>query len=134
INFINLTTAQAATRAKEIGIRKTMGSQRIQLALQFLNETFLLTLVATALSIILAPLLLKVFADFIPNGVTFDIRQPQIIFFLVVLIIMVSLLSGGYPALIMSSFKPIAILKNQRTAGAGKTRGVWLRKILTVSQ
>src|SRR6201996_8927810 len=69
INFINLTTAQAASRAKEIGIRKTMGSQRAQLAFQFLNETFLLTLIATVLSMLIAPLLLKAFADFIPEGV-----------------------------------------------------------------
>ncbi|HEV2478545.1 MAG TPA: ABC transporter permease, partial [Puia sp.] len=86
INFINLTTAQAASRAKEIGIRKTMGSQRLQLALQFLNETFLLTLIATLLSVVLTPLLLRAFADFIPKEVVFSVRQqPAILVFLLVL-------------------------------------------------
>jgi len=135
INFINLTTAQAAGRAKEIGIRKTMGGQRLQLALQFLNETFLLTLIATLLSVVLTPLLLRAFADFIPKEVVFSVRQqPAIMVFLLVLAIVVSLLSGAYPALVLSSFKPISVLKNQWAAGANKTRGVWLRKTLTVSQ
>ena len=134
INFINLTTAQAAQRAREIGIRKAMGSQRLQLALQFLNETFLLTLIATGVSILLTPLLLKVFADFIPKEVQFSVRQqPAILLFLLALVIVVSLLSGAYPALVLSGFKPIVVLKNQ-WAGGVRTRGVWLRKTLTVSQ
>jgi len=134
INFINLTTAQASQRAKEIGIRKTMGSQRIQLALQFLNETFLLTTMATILSVILAPLLLKAFANFIPKDLTFNLGQPQVIIFLTILIVTVSLLSGAYPALVLSSFKPVSVLKNQLTTASTKTRGVWMRKTLTVSQ
>ena len=135
INFINLTTAQAAQRAKEIGIRKTMGGQRGQLAIQFLNETFLLTVIATALSIALAPLLLKAFSDFVPKELHFSLtRQPEIIPFLLALIIGVSLLSGIYPALVLSSYKPVLVLKNQAFSGSAKTRAAWLRKSLTVSQ
>ncbi len=135
INFINLTTAQAAQRAREIGIRKAMGSQRLQLALQFLNETFLLTLIATGLSILLTPLLLNVFADFIQKEVQFSMRQqPAILLFLVVLVFVVSVLSGAYPALVLSGFKPIVVLKSQWAAGSARTRGLWLRKTLTVSQ
>lgn len=67
INFINLTTAQSAARAREIGIRKTMGGQKSQLAFQFLSETFVLTTIATLLSMALTPLLLEVFSDFIPK-------------------------------------------------------------------
>jgi putative ABC transport system permease protein len=135
INFINLSTAQASQRAKEIGIRKTMGSHRRQLTVQFLSETFLLTTAATLLSIALTPLLLKVFADFIPEGFHFSLlRQPLIPLFLLALIVVVSLLAGFYPALVMSAFRPALVLKNQAFAGSGKTRGAWLRKILTVSQ
>ncbi len=135
INFINLTTAQASQRAKEIGIRKTMGSQRRQLAFQFLNETFLLTVMATILSIAITPLLLKVFADFIPAEFHFSlIRQPGVILFLLLLILAVSLLSGFYPALVMSGFKPISVLKNQAQGNSAKTRSAWFRKSLTVSQ
>jgi len=135
INFINLTTAQASQRAKEIGIRKTMGSQRRQLAFQFLIETFLLTLIATGLSITITPLLLKVFADFIPREFHFNLfGQLMIFLFLFALVLAVSLLAGLYPALVLSAFKPVLVLKNLAYANTGKTRTAWLRKSLTVSQ
>jgi len=135
INFINLTTAQASQRAKEIGIRKTMGSHRRQLTLQFLTETFVLTLAATSLSLILLPFLLKMFAAFIPDDFHFSIlQQPQIIVFLLILVVVVTILSGIYPALILSGFKPVLVLKNQAYSNTGKTRSAFLRKTLTVSQ
>jgi putative ABC transport system permease protein len=135
INFINLTTAQASQRAKEIGIRKTMGGHRRQLIIQFLAETFVLTLLATTLSLVLMPFLLKIFADFIPADFHFNLlREPGVIGFLLVLIIVVTLLSGVYPALVLSGFKPVLVLKNQAFANSGQTRSAWLRKSLTVTQ
>ena len=134
INFINLTTAQASQRAKEIGIRKTMGSSKMQLIIQFLGETFLLTLIATLVSVAITPMLLKVFSDFIPEGVQFDlINQPGIILFLFVLTVVVSIIAGFYPALMLSGYQPVAVLKNQ-SYNIGKSRNLWLRKTLTVSQ
>lgn len=135
INFINLTTAQASQRAKEIGIRKTMGSTKKQLTFQFLSETFLLTFIATLLSIAITPLLLKVFAGFIPEGLHFSlVKQPGILVFLVLLIVSVSLLSGFYPAIMLSSYNPVLVLKNQAFGNTSKTRSAWLRKGLTVAQ
>ena len=99
VNFINLTTAQASLRAKEIGIRKTLGSSRLQLVTQFLGETVLLTFLATLSSIAITPLLLKAFADFIPEGVHFDLlKQPGLFLFLFILVITVSILAGFYPS------------------------------------
>lgn len=134
INFINLTTAQSSERAKEIGIRKTLGGSRKQLIFQFLSETLILTSVATFISILVAPLLLRAFAGFIPEGIHFDIQQPGVILFLIITTILVSLFSGIYPALILSSFKPISVLKNQSVIGSGKTRKLFFRQSLTVSQ
>jgi putative ABC transport system permease protein len=134
INFINLTTAQGTQRAREIGIRKTLGSTRRQLALQFLSETFLITLAATVLSILLTPLLLKAFADFIPAGLHFSLAQPFLVVFLSLLVLLVSLLAGIYPALVLSSYKVLVVLKNQAYAGTAKTRGALARQGLTVSQ
>lgn len=134
INFINLTTAQASQRAKEIGIRKTMGSSKKQLIFQFLSETFLLTIIATILSVIITPLLLKAFADFIPSGLHFNWLQPGILLFLLIITILVSLLSGFYPALILSSYNPVAVLKNQMINNNGNSRNAVFRKTLTVSQ
>jgi len=135
INFINLTTAQASQRAKEIGIRKAMGGHRRQLTFQFLAETFVLTLAATILSIILTPFLIKMFADFIPDDFHFSLlHQPGVMAFLVILVLAVTLLSGIYPALVLSGFKPILVLKNQAYSNTGRSRSAWLRKSLTISQ
>ena len=135
INFINLTTAQVAQRAKEIGIRKTMGSSRRQLVIQFLSETFLVTLFAVIISVCLSPLILKLFADFIPDGVKADfIHQPNLVFFLIILTLVVSALSGFYPAVVLSGYKPVSVLKNQAAGDKSKTRNALLRKSLTVTQ
>jgi len=135
INFVNLTTAQAVRRAKEIGIRKTMGSSRRQLVLQFLGETFFLTLIATLLSVALTPALLKMFKDFTPPGLRFDLlHQPSLLLFLFLLIVSVSFLSGLYPALVLSGYKPVSVLKKQTFSDSSQTRNAWVRKTLTVSQ
>jgi putative ABC transport system permease protein len=135
INFINLTTAQASQRAKEIGIRKTMGSKRSQLIMQFLSETFLITLFAVIISVAIAPVILKLFADFVPEGISVNIlAQPDLVVFLILLTLLVSGLSGFYPALVLSGYKPVAVLKNQSANNSSKSRNAWLRKSLTVTQ
>ncbi|MEO8111709.1 MAG: ABC transporter permease [Ginsengibacter sp.] len=135
INFINLTTANVAGRAKEIGIRKTMGSSKKQLIFQFLGETFLLTIAACIISFCLAPVLLRLFADFIPPGLQFQpLQQPYIFLFLLVLALLVSFLAGFYPAFILSGYKPVNVLKNQSLVFNNESRHAWIRKSLTVSQ
>lgn len=132
INFINLNTAQAMQRAKEIGIRKTLGSSRKQLILQFLGETLLLTIIAGIISFFLAAWLFNIFSDFIPRGLDFSIiLQPIILVFIGILILLVAFLSGFYPGLVLSNFKPVSVLKGQKNNGTGKTG---LRKFLTVFQ
>jgi predicted permease len=134
INFINLTTAQAVQRAKEIGIRKTLGSTKRQLIFQFLSETFLLTLIATILSIILVPFIIKLFADFIPAEINAAmLSQTNVLIFILLLLLTVSILSGFYPAIILSKYNPVHVLKN-KAAGSSSTRRVWIRKSLTVTQ
>jgi len=134
INYVNLTTAQAAQRAKEVGIRKTMGGTRRQLVTQFLGETFCITLVAMLIWAGLTPLLLKAFSDFIPEGVRFrPFSEPIILGFLLVLTLVVTLLAGFYPSLVLAGLKPVLVLKNQAFSG-GSSRRAWLRKTLTVFQ
>lgn len=135
INFINLTTAQSAHRAKEIGIRKTMGSGKRELVFQFLSETFVLALLATILSVMITPWLLRIFSDFIPPGIDFSsLNQPHVWLFLAATIVVVTILAGLYPAFILTRFKPVTVLKNQAHSETGQTRKLWLRKILTVAQ
>ncbi len=135
INFINLSTAQASQRAKEIGIRKTMGSSRFQLIGQFMSETFLITLIAVIISVLLVPVVLKVFSDFISKDIKLDLfSHPGITVFVVLVTIVVSLVAGFYPALVLSNYKPVLVLKNQAYSGTHKTRNALLRKSLTVTQ
>ncbi|MFD1258840.1 ABC transporter permease [Mucilaginibacter terrae] len=133
INFINLTTAQSIQRAREIGVRKTIGGTRSQLIGQFLTETFVLAFAATLISGLLAFYLLKVFADFIPEGITYQMMfTGQMLAFNMVLIIVITLASGLYPAIMLSSYKPIQVMKGLDTSG--KSSGQYLRKTLTVTQ
>ena len=135
INFINLTTAHASSRAKEIGIRKTLGSGKKQLVTQFLAETLFLTALAAILSVVITPGLLNIFSDFIPPGVSFgSFTQVHVWLFLPTLILVVTFLSGFYPAWILTGFKPVTVMKNQAHAGTAQTRKAWLRKTLTVTQ
>lgn len=135
INFINLTTANATQRAKEIGIRKTMGSSKKQLVFQFLGETFFITFIATLISVAITPLLFDIFKDFIPPGLGFSFfYQIPVLLFLIAITIFVSFISGIYPALILSGYRPAIVLKNQSFTGKGETRRAWIRKGLTVSQ
>ena len=134
INFINLTTANAAQRAKEIGVRKTMGSSRSQLVAQFLAETFLITVFATILSAMLVPLMARLFSSFIPEGVSISSTSPFVLIFLGILLVSVTLFAGFYPAWVLSSSNTIEALKNRAHAGTNQTRTAWLRKGLTVSQ
>lgn len=135
INFINLTTAQSSQRAKEIGIRKTMGGSRSQLIGQFLSETFLVTLLAVVISIGLVPVILNLFAEFISKDIkTVQLFQAAPFIFIILLILGVTLISGFYPAIILSNYKPVSVLKNEINATVGKSRNAWLRKSLTVTQ
>jgi ABC-type antimicrobial peptide transport system permease subunit len=132
INFINLNTAQATQRAKEIGIRKTLGSSRKQLIFQFLGETFLLTTASAVLSLLFASWLLRLFADFMPQGVNFGLfKSPMLVVAIILLLFVLTILAGFYPALVLSHFKPVAVLKNQIIQGSDKGS---LRKYLTVLQ
>jgi ABC-type antimicrobial peptide transport system permease subunit len=132
INFINLNTAQALQRAKEIGIRKTLGSSKKQLIGQFMGETFLLTIGAAALSILMASWLFQIFTDFIPKGAAFSLlAHPMLLTFIAVVLILVTLLSGSYPAFILSNYKPVSVLKGGTGNGSGKSA---LRKYLTIFQ
>ncbi|WP_316783378.1 ABC transporter permease [Pedobacter frigiditerrae] len=132
INFINLATAQAISRSKEVGVRKVMGSRRKQLITQFLSETALITLIALLLACVISELTLPKMENLFGGDVTFSLFGHPIIFvFLLGLLVVVSFLAGLYPALIMSGFSPALAIKNKVAANAG---GVGLRKTLVVVQ
>ncbi len=131
INFINLATAQALRRGKEVGVRKTLGSSRGQLATQFLAETGLITLGSLVLALLLTALLLPVFSNWTKTPLQFYL-DAQTILFLVLLIGSVILLAGGYPALVLSGLKPILALRGKLTNQA--IGGLSLRQLLVGAQ
>jgi putative ABC transport system permease protein len=133
INFINLTTAEAVKRSKEVGIRKTLGSTRPQLALQFLGETTLITFVSILLALVVAEIGLASINAFLDLSLTLNFSTDVALWiFLVSVLVMVSLLSGIYPAMVVSGFNPISALKNQiRTT---QSTGFNLRRSLVVMQ
>lgn len=132
INFINLNTARAAHRAKEIGVRKTLGGSRRQLITQFLTETFVITGIAAIVSVVLSIWMLSVFDEFVPSGLTASIiLKPEIIGLIITIFIAVALLSGIYPSLVLSHFKPAKVLKGDQTIS---TKSSGIRKVLTVFQ
>ncbi len=131
-NFINLTTARASERAKEVGIRKVVGASKRQLARQFIGESVLLCLISFILVIGLSVLLLPSFnhlsGKMISHGIFSNFSYLILLFFASVCI---GLIAGIYPALVLSSFKPIIVLKGRFSSG---TKGILLRKGLVVAQ
>jgi putative ABC transport system permease protein len=132
INFVNLTTARAAERAKEVGIRKVVGALKFQLTSQFLGESVLISLIAFVLSIGLYSAVLPLFNQLAGKIVsTGIIAEPASLLLLFGIALVIGLLAGFYPALILSSFKPIASLKGRFSTS---TRGLILRKGLVITQ
>jgi len=132
INYINLSTARALTRAKEVGVRKVIGAFRHQLVSQFLTEAFLINILALAIAYGLVIVSLQYFNTI--SGLSLDksyLYQPWFLVLIIMLWIVGSLLSGFYPAWVLSSFKPIVVLKGKL---ATSVRGILLRKGLVVAQ
>jgi len=133
VNFVNLATALAIKKSKEIGIRKTLGAQRTQLVAYFLGETFLLIIFSVLISLCLVEWLLPWLNRFLEKSISLSLfSNPQVLIFLIVLIVAATLLSGFYPALILSGFSPNEVLKNKMSGTAGS--GAFLRKSLVVFQ
>ncbi len=131
INFMNLSTAQSEKRAKEVGIRKSIGSSRSQLIHQFLGEAFLVVVLAFVFSVFLVLLVMPAFNQLTNKQIEFPFASPYFWALSIGFTIMTSLFAGSYPALYLSSFKPVKALKGVFRAGSSTTS---LRKILVIVQ
>jgi len=132
INFMNMSTARSANRAKEVGLRKVVGSTRSMLFRQFMWESMLLTLISLVFALIMVELALPLFNQLV--GIELSVNYLKNWFtlpFLLAISIAVGFLSGTYPALVLASFKPIDVLKGELTKGV---KGGWLRSTLVVVQ
>jgi len=132
INFMNLSTARSLSRAKEVSLRKVVGSDRKQLVKQFLFESVFLSLISLMIAIALVALLLTPFNNLVGLNLEYgDIFRWYMIPAFIVLAVLVGLLSGSYPAFVLASFKPIFALKGNATAKNGTTV---LRNVLVIIQ
>jgi len=132
VNFINLSTAQSVQRAKEIGVRKVLGSSKTKLIFQFLTETAVLTLLAVIISVLLVKPVVTAFSSYIPQGIIFNAFEPSMLLFLFSVTLITTLLAGFYPAKVLSSYLPVLSLKGVAVQkGADKIN---LRKALIVFQ
>jgi len=132
INFINLSTAQSVGRSKEVGIRKVLGSNRNQLIGQVMGETFLIVLFSLIAAIGLAKVALPYLSLIASVPANLPLLTIENVLFLLIVLVIVTLLSGIYPALIVSGFKPALALKSK--ISSANVGGISLRRILVVTQ
>jgi putative ABC transport system permease protein len=132
INYVNLATARAADRAKEVGVRKVAGAQRQQLMLQFLGESVIVTMSSLGFALLLTRLVIPAFDSITGKSFAHDIIfNPGFLVGMCIIAVGIALLAGAYPAIAITSFRPVSVLKgNFRSSG----KGVWLRKSLVVFQ
>lgn len=130
INFMNLTTARSTQRAREVGVRKVVGAKRSQLIAQFMGESIMLTALAMLLAVAIVEIVLPGFAAFLEKPLTFSLADPASLGILLLGIAIVGGFSGSYPALYLSKFRPVEVLKGP----ASGTGSAILRKTLVVFQ
>src|SRR5678815_2214906 len=133
VNFINLSTAQAVNRAKEVGVRKVLGSNKFQLQIQFIVETFLIVTIAVLLTAGITLLALPYVNQLLELSLSYSIlTNPAVILFLLAVTIIVTALAGFYPSIVLSRFNPVNALKSKLTVNTAK--GISLRRGLVVFQ
>lgn len=131
INFMNLSTARSEKRAREVGIRKAIGSLRSQLIVQFLTETLLTSLLAFVVAIVIIPLILPLLKDIGFQDIEFSLGNIRVLLSILGVAVLSGLIAGSYPALYLSSFRPVKVLKGLFKQGQG---AVLFRRVLVVSQ
>ncbi|MDP9081487.1 MAG: ABC transporter permease [Bacteroidota bacterium] len=132
VNFMNLSTARSSNRAKEVGVRKVLGSARKYLVAQFLTESILVTLVSTIIALVLAYALLPLFNQMAGKQLAFTMQSlTWLVPSLIVIVLIIGFLAGSYPAFFLSAFQPIDVLKGKIATGF---KGGFLRSFLVVFQ
>ncbi len=131
INFMNLATARSERRAREVGIRKSVGSRRAEIIFQFLGESLLITIIAFGTAVLLTEMALPLYNDLVQKQLHVDYTSMQFWLFTVGLIFFTGIVSGSYPAFYLSSFQPTKVLKGKIQAGRS---GTTPRKVLVTLQ
>jgi len=131
INFMNLATARSERRAREVGIRKSVGSRRYELIFQFIGESIIIAFIAFAIAVLLAQLLLPAYNTLVDKKLFIDYTSKEFWMYSLGLIVTTGVVAGSYPALYLSGFQPVKVLKGKPTVGKGASLP---RKILVTLQ
>ncbi len=131
VNFMNLSTARASQRAREVGLRKTVGAGRLQIIFQYLGESFFLTLTSSLSALGLARLVLPAFNRWAGKSIRLDMADSHLLLGLTAVILITGLAAGIYPAFVLSSFRPSIVLRGRYASGP---RGAAFRRVLVVLQ
>jgi len=132
INYMNLATARASKRAREIGLRKVVGAERLQIVKQFLGESIIISLIALGLALILVELFLPTLNNIFSRSLSLNFGEnTNLIFLLIGIVIITGIVAGSYPSLILSSFNPVKVLKSSSVMASS---GAKLRKALVLIQ
>lgn len=130
INFMNMATAKAATRSKEVGVRKVVGAQKKSLVLQFIAESTFLSFLAMLGAVAIVYLMLPLFNSLVSKEIALNLVDPKFLLIVLFIILITGLLAGSYPAFYLSSYQPAQVLKG----GSAQATGTSLRKVLVVFQ
>ncbi len=132
VNYINISTSKSGKRAREVGMRKSLGANKQQLINQFLGESLVTTMLAGLVAILLLYFAMPVFNEIAEKSLNYTLLwSPDVVRAIVILVVLVSVIAGGYPAFILSAFRPAAVLKPSATS---HVRGNWGRHVLIISQ
>ncbi|GAB3926755.1 ABC transporter permease [Mucilaginibacter myungsuensis] len=131
INFVNLTVSRVFNRAKETGIRKVLGAEKMQLVIRFLSESVIFFVIALGIAMVLYPLFIKPVEAYLGHELVLNMQSGGYLFGIIGIVLLISLLTGLYPAWYLSRPKPIAILKDKLTS---RTQLSYLKKALVVGQ
>jgi predicted permease len=131
INFMNLATARSESRAREVGIRKSVGSRRKELIFQFLGESVMVTFISSMFAIVLVELVLPAYNILVNKNISIDYTNPWLWMVMISWIMVIGIFAGSYPAFYLSSFQPVKVLKGKVNVGKGATTP---RKVLVTMQ
>lgn len=131
INFMNLSTARASRKAKEVGIKKSIGAQRQSLIIQYISESLVTSVLSLLVALVVVWLFLPSFNLITDKHIVFSLLDPQLLMWLTVITLFTGLLAGSYPAIFLSGFKPATVLKGELRGSWGE---LWARKGLVIFQ
>ncbi|MEM8895184.1 MAG: FtsX-like permease family protein, partial [Bacteroidota bacterium] len=132
INFVNMASAQAVQRAKEVGIKKVLGSSKSSLMMHYLGETAFITIISTGLACLIAHLSYPLMSEVLGYAPPFDLLALSSVSFLIIIGLATVILSGLYPALVMAGFRPLEAIRSSLSRKVGG--GLWLRRVLVILQ